>query len=228
MGLAASGHNSSRDDHLAMAMASLNEPIYQDKLIAWHNSRIWIAMLVFAGSTIALAAADVVQKFQPPPPQHVLVFNQHGEPVGQILPITTVQAIPNLILKAGLGDFVHDAFSVDQDQDEENRMVAKTQARLTGQAAQAVGDWYERDGGKHDPRTTWRYTWAEAIPLDVLKLDGSDRFQVDYRVVTHADRGITVTTTTCRATMHVIVGRSTNPDSLGWFIDWIDFGEVSK
>lgn len=211
-----------------MAAALKDSPIYTDRLTAWHNSRVWIALLIALGAVGILAVADVVQKFQPPPPQHVLIFNQHGEPIGQILPILSVQAIPNVTLRAGLGDFIHDAFSIDQDQDEENRMVAKTQARLTGQAARALDAWFTRDNGKQDPRVIWRYTWAAAMPLDTLKLDGSDRYQVDYKVTTHADNNTSITVAPWRATMHVIVGQSKDPESLGWFIDWIDFEQVGK
>jgi hypothetical protein len=211
-----------------MALSLTDSPIYTDRLTAWHNSRLWIAFLSAMALVGILGIADVVQKFQPPPPQHVLVFNQAGEPVGSLLPILNVKAIPNVILKAGLGDFIHDAFSIDQDKDEEDRLIAKTQARVTGQAFQAINAWYARDLGKHDPRSIWRLTWAEAMPLDVLKLDGVDRYQVDYRVTTHADNNTTITIAPWRATMHVIVGHSNDPDALGWFVDWLDFEQVRE
>lgn len=212
-----------------MAAATLTDaPIYTDRLTAWHNSRIWIALLASLALNGVLGGADVAQKLQPPPPQRVLIFNQQGQPVGQILPVTTVQAIPNVILKAGLGDFIHDAFSIDQDGDEEQRLVDKTMARVTGQAATAISSWYTRDGDKHDPRTIWRTTWAEAMPLDVLKLDGTDRYQADFKVTTHTDHDTTITTATWRATMRVILGRSKDPDALPYFIDYLDFEQVGK
>jgi len=211
-----------------MALSLTDSPIYHDRLTAWHTSRLWWALIAVSGLATTLAIADVVQKFQPPPPQHVLIFNQQGEPVGTILPILNVQAIPNVILKAGLGDFIHDAFSIDQDKDEEDRLIAKTQARVTGQAWHTINDWYARDLGKHDPRNIWRRTWAEAMPLDVLKLDGVDRYQVDYRVTTHADNNTTITIAPWRATLHVIVGQSKDPDALGWFVDWLDFEQVRE
>ncbi|MBV8357001.1 MAG: hypothetical protein JO189_03565 [Deltaproteobacteria bacterium] len=211
-----------------MAAALKDSPLYTDRLTAWHNSRLWIAFLAAIGLAGILGIADVAQKFRPPPPPYVIEVNTHGEPVGQILPITSVQAIPNAILKAQLADFIHDAFSIDQDKDEEDRLVARTQARLTGQAGRTIDEWYQRDNGKHDPRNIWRYTWAEAMPLDALKLDGADRYQVDYRLTTHADNNTTITIAEWRATLHVIVGHSTDPASLGWFVDWMDFEQVRK
>jgi len=211
-----------------MATALTDTPIYADRLATWHNSRLWIAFLAAMGLTAILGIADVVQKFRPPPPPFVLEVNSHGQPVGQVLPIVSVQTIPNAILKAQLADFIHDAFSIDQDKDEEDRLVGRTQARLTGQAGREIDAWYQRDKGKHDPRNIWRYTWAEAMPLDTLKLDGADRYQVDYRVSTHADNNTTITIANWRATLHVIVGQSSDPESLGWFVDWLDFEQVGK
>ena len=51
---------------------------------------------------------------------------------------------------------------VDRDPDEENYLYNKTQAMVTGQAAQKLDGWYNRDGGKHHPKTIGPYTWIEA------------------------------------------------------------------
>ena len=209
--------------------ALLNDrPMYTDQLIAWHNQRIWwLACGLLA--LLALSIGDNVSyHLRPTPPPYVLEVNAHGDPVGQVLPVSSVQAIPDAFLRARLGDFVHGAFTVDRDSDEENYIYDKTQAMVTGQAAQKLDAWYNRDGGKHHPKIIGPYSWVEASVTDTLKLAEKDTYQVDYRTITHSNNDQTKTTAYWRATLHVIVGHSQDPEALGLFVNELDIQEVKQ
>lgn len=200
-------------------------PIYVDTVIAQGNHRLfWIAYIAMT-LLVAQSASSIVKAWQPPQPPYVLEVNERGEPIGKVLPILSVQAIPDGMLKAGLGDFIHDAFTGSQDQDEESLIFKRTQSRVTGTAFKTLDNWYQRDNGKHDPRHASRYNWTEALTQDVLKT-GTDRYQVDYKLITHTDNDPDGSVTSWRANLHVIVGRSKDPESLGWFVDELDFQQV--
>jgi type IV secretory pathway TrbF-like protein len=165
---------------------------------------------------------------QPPTPPFVLEVNNQGEPVGQVLPVTSVRVIPDAFLRARLGDFIHDAFTVDRDSDEEDYLYNKTQAMVTGQAAQKLDGWYNRDGGKHHPKSIGPYSWIETSVTDTLKLAEKDTYQADWNTVTHDRNDQARTTQKWRAVLHVIVARSKDPESLGLFVDEIDLAEVHQ
>jgi type IV secretory pathway TrbF-like protein len=200
--------------------------MYTDELIAWHNQRIWWVACALAVLLAGMIADRIRLDLQPPAPPFVLEVNAQGYPVGQVLPVTSVQAIPDAFLRARLADFVHDAFTVDRDSDEENYIYDKTQAMVTGQAAQKLDGWYNRDGGKHHPKSVGPYTWVEASVTDTLKLAEKDTYQVDYRTITHSNND--KTTENWRTVLHVIVGHSKDPQSLGMFVDELDLQEVKQ
>ena len=209
------------------AFLNNSTPMYTDQLIAFHNQRIWwiaCGLLVL----LALSIADNVSyHLRPAPPPFVLEVNEQGHPVGQVLPVTSVQVIPDAFLRARLGDFIHDAFTVDRDSDEENYIYDKTQAMVTGQAAQRLDSWYNRDGGKHHPKTM-APNWVEASVTDTLKLAEPDTYQVDYRTITHSNNDQIKTTEYWRAVLHVMTGHSQDPEALGLFVNELDLQEVNN
>src|SRR5947209_3298532 len=117
-------------------------PMYTDQVIACGYQRTWllaVGLIVLLGGMIA----DRIRlDLQPPPPPFVLEVNAQGNPVGQVLQLRSVQDIPNSLLRARLGEFLHDAFTVDRDPDEENYLYTKTQAMVTGQAAEKLDAFY--------------------------------------------------------------------------------------
>ena len=166
-------------------------PIYTDQVIACGYQRTW---LLAAGLIVLLAGmiADRIRlDLQPPAPPFVLEVNAQGNPVGQVLPLRSVQDIPDALLRARLADFIHDAFMVDRDPDEEDYLYNKTQAMVTGQAAQKLDAWYNRDGGNHHPKTIGPYVWIEASATDTLKLSEKDTYQADYSLIEHSNNNQT-------------------------------------
>jgi type IV secretory pathway TrbF-like protein len=209
-----------------MAALLKDTPMYTDQLIAWHNQRIWWVACALAVLLAGMIADRISLDLQPPAPPFVLEVNNQGNPVGQVLPVLSVRAIPDAFLRARLADFVHDAFTVDRDSDEENYLFDKTQATVTGQAAQKLDAWYNRDGGKHHPKTMAPYNWVEASVTDTLKLAEQNTYQVDYSTTTHSNNDQTKTTEHWRAVLHVIVGHSPDPEALGLFVNELDLQEV--
>jgi type IV secretory pathway TrbF-like protein len=202
--------------------------MYTDRLIAYQNRTLfWLGcalVVLLAGMVVDRVRLDL----QPPTPPFVLEVNNQGEPVGQVLPVTSVRVIPDAFLRARLGDFIHDAFTVDRDSDEEDYLYNKTQAMVTGQAAQKLDGWYNRDGGKHHPKSIGPYSWIETSVTDTLKLAEKDTYQADWNTVTHDRNDQARTTQKWRAVLHVIVARSKDPESLGLFVDEIDLAEVHQ
>jgi type IV secretory pathway TrbF-like protein len=203
-------------------------PMYTDQVIACGYQRTWLLAVGLIVLLAGMIADRIRLDLQPPPPPYVLEVNAQGNPVGQVLPVTSAQDIPDALLRARLGEFIHDAFMVDRDPDEEDYLYNKTQAMVTGQAAQKLDSWYNRDGGKHHPRSMGPNVWVEAPVTDTLKLSEKDTYQGDYVTVTHENNEQTRITQKWRAVMHVIVARSKDPESLGMFIDELDLQEVKQ
>jgi type IV secretory pathway TrbF-like protein len=214
---------------VALKDTALNKdtPAYTDRVIAWHNQRLWIltcSLLVLLAASIG---DNIVYHLQPAPPPFVLKVNDRGDPVGQVLPVLSAQAIPDAFLRAQLADFIHDAFSVDRDPDEEDRIYSNAQRMVTGEAAAKLEAWYHRDHDSHHPKIIYVNTWIEASPTDTLKV-GQDTYQVDYKVTTHEHNDLIQNTALWRATLHVIVGHSADPESLGLFVNDLDFEQVKQ
>jgi type IV secretory pathway TrbF-like protein len=203
-----------------------DSPIYTDQVIACGYQRTWLLAVGLIVLLAGMIADRIRLDLQPPAPPFVLEVNNQGNPVGQVLPVLSVRAIPDAFLRARLADFVHDAFTVDRDPDEEDYLYNKTQSMVTGQSAQKLDAWYNRDGGKHHPKAIGPYTWVEASVTDTLKLAEKDSYQVDYRTIEHSNNDQTKTTQNWRAILHVIVGHSQDPEALGLFVNELDVQEV--
>ena len=85
---------------MAVALKNLPDiepdtPAYTDRLIAWHNQRLWYVACGLGGLLALSFAINLKHEYQPPPPPYVLEVNSQGQPVGQVLPILSVQAIPD-------------------------------------------------------------------------------------------------------------------------------------
>jgi type IV secretory pathway TrbF-like protein len=204
-----------------------DEPIYTDQVIACGYQRTWLLAVGLIVLLAGMIADRIRLDLQAPTPPFVLEVNAQGNPVGQVLPVTSAQVIPDAFMRARLGEFVHDAFTVDRDPDEEDYLYNKTQAMVTGQAAQKLDTWYNRDGGKHHPKSVGPYVWVEAPVSDTLKLSEKDTYQADYSTLEHSNNDQTHTQK-WRAILHVIVGRSKDPEALGVFVDELDMEELKQ
>ena len=204
-------------------MAALpDSPMYDDETTVAVNW--WLVRGALAGwaTAIVLAIALAVVATQRPAP-YVFPVNGQGQPVGVVYPVTSVQAIPDMILRGRLANFVHDAFTIDQSPDEEKYLMDSAAAMLTGQAFNALNEWYHRDSDKHFPGSVYYKETQEVHVLRTLKLPAHDTYEVDYSLTNFQNNNQTVTQSNCRAVMHLIVGHSDDPESMNLFIDSLDF-----
>ena len=199
-------------------------PIHEDEQVITLNW--WVSRGLFAAvGLLALSLiGNVIQVMRPTPMPAILEVNHQGEPVGRVYPVTSLQAIPNAIIRARLADFIHDAFTVDKAHDEALYLRNKTYAAIPkdSQAFQAMTDWYEKDDSKFDPSLKNFRAWVEAQPIATFALPAPDTYQIDFTMTVHANNDQNKIISKWRAILHVIAGHSNNPESGAMFVDNID------
>src|SRR5690348_10242284 len=96
-----------------MAVA-LRSPLHEDEQVLTVN--FWLVRLLLGGAALLAISLTVnlIQALRPVPPPYVFQVDSRGEPVGRVLPVRSVQAIPDATLRGRLADFVHDAFTIDK------------------------------------------------------------------------------------------------------------------
>ena len=77
---------------MAVALKNLPDiepdtPAYTDRLIAWHNQRLWYVACGLGGLLALSFAINLKHEYQPPPPPYVLEVNGQGQPVGLERPV---------------------------------------------------------------------------------------------------------------------------------------------
>jgi type IV secretory pathway TrbF-like protein len=209
-------------------MAALpDSSMYEDETIVTVNWWLVRGTVVGWAAAMVLAIALAVVAAQRPAP-YVFAVNSLGQPVGMVYPVTSVQAIPDLILRARLASWVHDAFTIDSSPDEEKYLLDSASAMLTGQAFKQLNGWYHRDKDKHFPGTVYYKEQQECHVLRTLKLPARDTFEVDYTLTNYQNNNQTVTQSNWRAVMHLIVGHADDPESMDLFIDSLDFQQEEQ
>ena len=212
-----------------MAVA-LRSPLHEDEQVLTVNW--WLVRLLIGGAVLLAISLTVnlIQALRPPPLPYVFQVDSRGEPVGQVLPVRSVQAIPDAALRGRLADFVHNAFTIDKSSAEEHYLMTHVYAMLPkdSQAYQQLTDWYNRGGGAHVPELTGDKTWVEVHVTRTIKTSNPDEYQIDYQTVAHENNDQSQTVTNWRAILHVIAGRSDDPESIDLFVDNIDFAKDEK
>src|SRR5690348_11164027 len=117
----------------------------QNERLVWWLSRL----LAGAAAALVAALAVIVILAIRGTPQYVLEVNSRGDPVGKVEAVMNLQDIPDAELRAELGDFVYKAFTVYQNSVQEQDVYDQTKAKVTGQAAQWLDDYYHRDSDKY-------------------------------------------------------------------------------
>jgi type IV secretory pathway component VirB8 len=196
-------------------------PLYDDETTVAVNW--WLIRGAIAGWAISLVlgiSLAVVATQRPTP--YVFPVNSQGQPVGVVYPVTSVQAIPDPVLRGRLANFIHDAFTIDSSPDEEKYLMDSAASMLTGQAFKELDAWYHRDKDKHFPGTVYYKETQEVQVLRTLKLPARDTYEVDYLLTNHQNNNQTLTQSNWRAVIHVIVGHADDPESMDLFIDSLD------
>ena len=193
----------------------------QNERLVWWLSRLLagVAVLFLAtlGAVIVLAIRGT--------PQYVLEVNRQGDPVGKIAAVTSLQAIPDAELRASLGEFVYGAFTIYENPVQEQDVYKRTEAKVTGQAAQWLDDFYHRDHDKYHPLLAGNRMWEDAHIIDTLKLPVPYTYQVEYSIEQHWDLDQRVEKSRWQMTLHIVYGHPENSDQDDWYVDSIDAQE---
>jgi type IV secretory pathway TrbF-like protein len=208
-----------------MAVALKNTPAYTDQVIAWQNQRLWWLLCGTGALLILSLTVNAIVELKPVAPPYVLVVDRKGQPVGKLQPVTSTQAIPEQRMEDVLTDFIHSAFSITMNWDEEKYDLQKTYGMVTGQAEKQLTDWYQADK-KNNPLKVSQSGWQTVEIVRTLKLPAADTYEIDYRTLYHSnyDTGA-ATTDNWRAVMHVQLGQVTGDESSKILIDDLSFAK---
>jgi type IV secretory pathway TrbF-like protein len=193
----------------------------QNERLVWWLSRL----LAGAAASLVAALIVIVILVMRGTPQYILEVNSQGDPVGKVEAVMSLQAIPDSELRAELGEFVYQAFTIYENPVQENDVYKNTQARVTGQAAQWLDDYYHRDHDKYHPLLAGNRMWEDAHVIDTLKLPMPHTYQVEYSIEQHWDLDQRVEKSRWRMTLHLIWGHPQDSDQDDWFVDTIDAQE---
>jgi type IV secretory pathway TrbF-like protein len=198
--------------------------MYEDS----QNERlVWWLSRLLAGAVVALIGCLTVIVILAirGTPQYVLEVNNQGVPVGKVAAVMNLQDIPDAELRAELGDFVSKAFTVYQNSVQEQDVYDQTKAKVTGQAAQWMDDYYHRDRDKYHPLLAGNRWWEEAHVVDTLKLPMPHTYQVEYSIEQHWDQDQRDLKSRWRMTLHLVYGHPQDSDQDDWYVDTIDAQE---
>ena len=209
-----------------MAPAFKNTPAYEDQLVAWHNQRLWWALCAASAIILVLGFALCVFAFRPRTIPFVIEVNSKGEPVGAVQPVLGTESVSDNVIRYAISEYIDHAFRVDRDFDEEKMLLSKAYAMSTGQASQMLTDYYHQRG--NDPLTAGTKVWQEVRVLRTLKLPAPSTYEVDYQTIRYSYSDDHDVSTNWRATMQIAIGRPSDINPLGIFVNSLDFSPEAK
>src|SRR6516165_4386382 len=178
----------------------------------------------FGGSCSAPGRA--IWLHRAPPPPYVIEVNSKGEPVGAVQPVLGTESVSDNVIRYAISEYIDHAFRVDRDFDEEKMLLGKAYAMSTGQASQMLTDYYHQKG--NDPLTAGTKVWQEVRVLRTLKLPAPSTYEVDYQTIRYSYNDDHAVSTNWRATMQIAIGRPSDINPLGIFVNSLDFSPEAK
>jgi type IV secretory pathway TrbF-like protein len=214
---------------IRVAVAFKGTPMYEDQLVAWQNQTLF-KLVVGLGALLAVAVADIIYKdSHPAPPPYVIEVDSKGEPIGAVQPVLGTQAIGVQTIRWAISEYIDHAFRIDVDWYEETSLLSKVYQMSTGQAGKALTAWYHSAKGKNDPTQLGSKCWQEVKILRTLKQPAPDTYRVEYQTIRHSMHDENnPTVTNWAATMRVIMGKPTEINPLGLWVDDLDFAPEAQ
>ena len=209
-----------------MAAAIKNTPAYEDQLVAWHNQRLWQALCASGAIILVLGFALCVFAFRPRTIPFVIEVNSKGEPLGAVQTVLGTESVSDNVIRYAISEYIDHAFRVDRDFDEEKMLLSKAYAMSTSQASQMLTDYYHQKG--NDPLTAGTKVWQEVRVLRTLKLPAPSTYEVDYQTIRYSYNDDHAVSTNWRATMQIAIGRPSDINPLGIFVNSLDFSPEAK
>jgi len=213
---------------MIMAAALKNTPIYEDQLIAWHNQRLWWLLCGAGAIILAQAITTAMWLHRAPPPPYVIEVNSKGEPVGVVQPVLGTESVNDNVIRYAISEFIDHAFRIDRDFEEEKMLLTKVYAMSTSQASKMLTDYYHANKDANDPLMIGSKFWQEVRVVSTLKLPAPDTYEADYSTLRYSNNDDSVVTTNWRATMQIAIGRPTEINPLGIFVNSLDFSPEAK
>ena len=209
-----------------LAPAFKNTPAYEDQLVAWHNQRLWWALCAASAIILVLGFALCVFAFRPRTIPFVIEVNSKGEPLGAVQPVLGTESVTDNVIRYAISEYIDHAFRVDRDFDEEKMLLSRAYAMSTGLASQMLTDYYHQKG--NDPLTAGTKVWQEVRVLRTLKLPAPSTYEVDYQTIRYSYNDDHAVSTNWRATMQIAIGRPSDINPLGIFVNSLDFSPEAK
>jgi len=211
-----------------MAAAIKNTPAYEDQLVAWHNQRLWWALCAAGATILVLGLAVCVLVFRPRTIPWVIEVDAKGEPIGAVQPVLGTQSVSDNVIRYAISEYIDHAFRIDRDFDEEKMLLSKVYAMSTSQASNMLTDYYHANKNANDPLMAGAGSWQEVRILRTLKLPAQSTFEVDYQTARYSNNDESAATTNWRATMQIAIGRPSDTNPLGIFVNSLDFSPEAK
>ena len=211
-----------------MAAAIKNAPAYDDQLVAWHNQRLWWALCAAGAIILTLSFALCVLSFRPRTIPWVIEVDAKGEPIGVVQPVLGTQSVSDNVIRYAISEYIDHAFRIDRDFDEQKMLLSKVYAMSTSQASSMLTDYYHANKNANDPLMAGAGSWQEVRILRTLKLPARSTFEVDYQTVRYSNNDESAVTTDWRATMQIAIGRPSDINPLGIFVNSLDFAPEAK
>ena len=211
-----------------MAAAIKNTPAYADQLVAWHNQRLWWALCAAGATILVLGFTLCVLAFRPRTIPWVIEVDAKGEPIGAVQPVLGTQSVSDNVIRYAISEYIDHAFRIDRDFDEQKMLLGKVYAMSTSQASNMLTDYYHANKNANDPLMAGAGSWQEVRILRTLKLPAQSTFEVDYQTVRYSSNDQSAVTTNWRATMQIAIGRPSDVNPLGVFVNSLDFSPEAK
>jgi type IV secretory pathway TrbF-like protein len=200
---------------------------FEDEQIRSQNRNVWHIALASIAANVVLAVVVAILALRPRTLPYLVEVNTRGEPVAVVQPVLGTQALNDATIRWALAEFIHNAFSVTANADEERENLHNAVAFMRGQAHKALKQWY--NDGVHYPITVAQKHWIDVHVTRVLRLPVPSTYQIDWESTTHDYNSDRTTTTNWRATVKVEVDPTShdprNPLSL--YVTTIDFAPES-
>ena len=214
---------------IRVAVAFKGTPMFEDQLVAWQNQTLfWL--VVGMGALLAIAVGDIIYKdSRPAPPPYVIEVDQKGEPIGAVQPVLGTRAVGDQAIRWAVSEYIDHAFRIDVDWYEETSLLSKVYQMSTGQASKALTAWYHSATGKNDPLILGAKCWQEVKILRTLKQPVPDTYRVEYQTIRHSLHDESnPAITNWGATMKIVMGKPSEVNPLGLWVDDLDFAPEAQ
>jgi type IV secretory pathway TrbF-like protein len=201
---------------------------WEDERIRTENRNVWLIAAVSVVANIIFAIVIAILALRPRTLPYLVEVDSRGEPLAVAQPVIGTQNLNDATIRWALASFIHNAFVISPNIDEEKENLRNAMAFTRGQAHDALKAYY--NDGTHSPFDLAQKHWQEVHVSRVLKLPAPNTYEVDWQSTLHSYNAALSSTTAWRATTKIAVGGPNGRDPrnpLSLFVTTIDFAPES-